>query len=92
MAILDDFQQWLKSHGYKEYSDAGNKSTIFDYGARIKRVCGEENCSVEDLAKNIDVMIAKYDSKGEKEKVGKISHNSVIEALKRFKEFLNDQK
>lgn len=92
MAILDDFQQWLKGRGYKEYSDAGNKSTIFDYTNRIKKVSVDENCSVEELAKNIDVVVAKYDQGGEKEEVGKNSHSSVIEALKRFKECLNDQK
>ncbi len=92
MAILDDFQQWLKSHGYKEYTPSGNPSTVYDYRKRIKSVCEEEGISIIELIKRIDTIVLDYDSNDRKEEAGKKSHSSVINALRRFQEYLNDQK
>ena len=92
MAILDDFRQWLIGKGYKEYTDDGKPSTVCVYVKSIKFICKNENILLDVLIKNIDTILAKYDIDGEQEEVGQISHATVINALKRFKEFLEDQK
>lgn len=92
MTILDDFQQWLKSKGYTELTEKGNPSTVYDYAKRVENVCKNENISLEELIKNIDTIVTKYNLGGEKEEAGQASHAAVINALKRFKEFLEDQK
>lgn len=92
MAILDDFQQWLKSHGYKEYTPSGNPSTVYDYRKRIESVCDEEGISLTELIKKIDTIVLEYGPNGKKEYVGKKSHSAVINALCRFQEYLDDQK
>ena len=92
MAILDDFQQWLKSHEYTEHTPSGNPSTVYDYRKRIERVCIEEGISIIELIKRIDTIVLDYGPNGRKEEAGQKSHSAVINALRRFQEYLNDQK
>ena len=86
--MLERFKNYLIEEGYREYTQSGNLSTVYDYCKRINKVCEEEKCTLDELAFNIDKIVKKYDVGGEKEKSGRTSHNSVINALKRFKEFL----
>lgn len=90
LTIQDKFKKYLKNRGYKEFSSCGNQSTVYDYIKRIDKVCGVENYSWHELANAIHKIIPLYDIGGEKEDIGNKSHRSVINALKRFQEFIND--
>lgn len=84
-----DFKNWLIDNGYKEYTPSGLPSTVFDYVKRINFIINEEHYSSwEDVINNIDSLIDLYGEHGAKSELGKKSHNSVISALRRFKEFL----
>lgn len=87
--VLDEFEEYLIKKRYKEYTLNGDKSTTYDYShIRIPFVLKEEKISIEKLMMDIDYYVSIYDIGGKKEKFGKKSHRSVINALKRFHEFL----
>lgn len=82
------FEEYLISKGYKKTTPSGNPSTVYDYIKRINKVCEWENITWNQLADNIQTVVRKYDIGGEKETLGMISHNSVINALRRFYDFV----
>lgn len=82
------FEEYLISKGYKQTTPSGHPSTVYDYVKRIDKICKWESITWEELANNIHDFLLQYDVGGEKEKLGKISHRAVINALKRFSEFV----
>lgn len=90
--MLENFKNYLIQRGYKEYSEVGNHSTVYDYGQRIVRVCEKEGISINLLADHIGRYVEKYDNFGSEAEYGKKSSSSVINALKRFEEFSKIQK
>lgn len=85
------FKQYLIKEGYKEYTPSGHPSTVYDYIKRIDFVCEEEGLlSWMQLASNINYYVNNYDIGGRKESLGELSHRSVINALKRFRDFLHE--
>ncbi len=84
------FEKWLIARGYKEYSRKGMPSTVYQYSGAVENVCVWENLSWKDLSKSIDTVVRDYDWNGRKKDKGKIGHNTVISALKRFKEFIEE--
>jgi hypothetical protein len=50
-------------------------------------ICTREGISINQLAANIAVYVAKYGPQGSEAAYGKKSNNSFINALKRFEEF-----
>lgn len=84
------FKEYLICNGYKETTPSGNPSTVYDYIKRIDKICEWENLSWEKLAANIEILLPSYDVGGEKEEYGYKSHNAVINALRRFSEFVVD--
>lgn len=90
--MLKNFYDYLVMKGYKEVTPSGNKSTASDYVYRVEKVCHDEKISVTKLASNIAQYVKEYDVGGIKEELGKKSRSSVINALKRFEEFINDSK
>lgn len=86
--ILRDFKNYLIRCGYAEYTPSGLPSTAYDYVGRIKKVLEWENISLEELNHNIDTICRDYDIGGVKQNLGEKSHRSVINALKRYREFL----
>lgn len=88
--MREEFESYLIRRGYKLTTPSGTPSTVYSYIKQIDKVCDWEGCSWEKLAANITVIVPKYDVGGEKEELGCTSHNSVINALKRFKEFVQD--
>jgi len=82
------FEEYLIKRGYAVTTKSGNPSTVYDYLSRIEKVCEWECTTLADLAKNIGTILAKYDIGGSREKFGNKSHRAVINALKRFSEFL----
>ena len=83
------FEQYLISAGYSEYSAAGNRSTVYAYTRAIKRVLREEGLSWHTLQSDIDNIIPIYDIGGIKHHIGEDSNDTVIDSLKRFREFVN---
>lgn len=89
MTLKSEFENYLIDKGYKVTTDKGNPSTVYDYIKRIERVIRDENLdSWENIREKINDIVKKYDEGGEKEDCGKKSHRAVINALKRFQEFI----
>lgn len=80
--------EYLTKQGYSVTNPAGNPSTVYDYAKRIDKVCEWENTTWEGLSQNIGTILAQYDTGGIKEDLGHKSNNAVINALRRFSEFL----
>lgn len=89
LSIEKEFEKFLIDSGYKQFTPSGKPSTVYTYLKSIRRVCDWEGVTIEQLAKNIKDVLPKYDIGGEKEDFGKLSHSSVINALKRFSEFVS---
>lgn len=86
--MREKFENYLVSQGYKVKTPSGNPSTAYDYVKRIENICDWEKCNWEDIAKSIDLLVREYDIGGSKEELGNKSHRAVINALKRYREFV----
>ena len=86
--MKEQFIQFLINQGYSERTPSGNPSTVYDYPHRIDRICKWENTTWEGLAQKIGTIIRQYDAGGSKEDIGRKSKRAVINALKRYSEFL----
>lgn len=86
--LKEQFEQYLIKAGYSLHTPSGNPSTVYDYKKRIDKVCEWEGLSWEGLAGRIDTIVSQYDVGGSKEELGNKSHNAVINALRRFQDFL----
>lgn len=86
--MINGYENYLISIGYKQTTPSGHPSTVYQYLKAIRNVCEEEGISLQGLKDNIGTIIIKYDVDGEKESIGAKSHKTVINALKRFEEFL----
>ena len=84
-----DFEEYLVNAGYCEYTASGNPSTVFSYIHAIKKVLKEEGLSWYDLQNDIENIVPVYDIGGAKQHIGAKSKYTVINALKRFNEFVN---
>lgn len=84
------YETFLIDAGYETQTPSGAPSTVYSYsGAISKNVLDEEHITWEMLEDNIDDIIKKYDVGGPKEHIGAKSNKTVINALRRFKEFIN---
>jgi hypothetical protein len=81
--VINGFEGYLRDNGFKEYSDAGNLSTVYDYPNRIQKILEEEDFFVDliDIARDYIELYSKKELKKDSEKNG-------ISAIKKFKEFL----
>jgi site-specific recombinase XerD len=86
------FEEYLINKGYKQTTPSGRPSTVYDYIKRIDKICEWENMTWEQLAGSIQKLLSIYDIGGKKEDQGKLSHNAVISALKRFYDFVMREK
>ena len=89
--IATDFTNYLINAGYKIETDNGNDSTVYAYAKATESVVNEEGTTWLDLEKNIDDIVDKYDVGGVKETFGAKSNKTVINSLKRFKEFVESK-
>lgn len=83
------FEEYLANAGYCEYTASGNPSTVFSYTHAIKKVLEEEGLSWYSLQSDIENIVPIYDIGGVKQHIGAKSNCTVINALKRFNEFVN---
>ena len=90
--ILNRFEKYLEQNGYSVLTPSGLKSTCYDYShVRIPAVCNRERISVPMLINKIEGIVTKYDRFGCEAEFGNKSHRAVINALKRFKEFIDSE-
>ena len=83
------FGAYLIKAGYKAETDDGKPSTVYAYIKAIDLVLDEEHLSWESLRFKITDIVRLYDSGGKKEYLGNKSNKTVINALKRFNEFVD---
>ena len=85
----DGFQNYLVKRGYKLYTPSHLPSTVFEYRNAVSEIKEIEGFSLEDFCLNIDSIISDYDVGGIKEELGRKKHNTWINALRRFREYLS---
>ena len=84
------YEAYLTDAGYSIETPSGNRSTVYAYISSIENhVLEEEHISWESLKNDIDNIVKLYDAGGIKERIGAKSNFTVINALKRFNEFVN---
>ena len=89
-AVQSDYEAYLISADYKTKTPSGHDSTVYAYSKAIaNHVLKNEHMTWEGLRGNIADIVTKYDVGGAMEHVGAKSNNTVIDALKRFQEFVN---
>ena len=86
--MLNKFQAYLVSKGYKEFSANSNPSTAMDYTWRISKIIEKEGITLETLSSEIQKYLEEYGRQGQKWIVGRRSHESYINALKQFRKFV----
>lgn len=79
--MLNNFKTYLLNQNYKLL-------TAEDYKGRIERLLLKEKMNLDTLVKNITSILPEYEKTGKKHAYGKRSHSSVLNALRRFSEFL----
>ena len=84
------FEEYLIRAGYKEETDTGNPSTVSSYCHAVDKVAQEEGMSWDTLKDHIAAIVPVYDVGGRKELIGAKSNSTVINALKRFLEFVDE--
>lgn len=87
--IASTYEEYLIKAGYSVETDSGNPSTVFAYVKAVDSVLENEGISWGTLKNNIDDIVKKYDEGGEETAFGNKSNKTVINALKRFEEFVN---
>ncbi len=90
--MKEQFKAYLIDQGYSVVTPSGKPSTVYDYQKRIDKVCEWEHTTWVGLATSIEKFVALYDVGGLKEDYGNKSHKAVINALKRFEEFVMSNK
>lgn len=80
--MLKKFENWLLENNYKP-------NTAKDYKYRIQRICKKEDISLDVLIANIANVLPQYELSGVKSEYGRMSHESVKQALRRFNKFLS---
>ena len=87
----NELKKFLIEEGYSEITPSGNKSTVYDYIIRVKRIMSWENLTWNELASGISYIEQKYDVGGELEVIGKKSHSAYINAIRAFKRFCENK-
>ena len=87
-SVQTKYEAYLEAAGYPVVGVSGNDSTVPAYSRAVEKVIENEGITWADLESNISNIIAKYDVGGVCEDFGNKSNKTVINALKRFGEFV----
>lgn len=87
--VAESYEEYLIKEGYSLETDSGNPSTVYSYANAVQSVIEEEKTTWNALQTNISTIVKKYDIGGTKEEFGCKSNKTVINALRRFEEFVN---
>ena len=90
--IQTQYEEYLKAAGYPITGKTGKDSTVPAYVKAVGQVLQEEDLTWAELEKNIEQIVTKYDVGGVCEDFGAKSNRTVINALKRFAEFVKSTK
>lgn len=82
------FEIYLIMEGYKVETDSGDPSTVYSYLNAVESVLAEEGLTWDALKANISALVSKYDVGGVKELFDAKSNKTVINALRRYEEFV----
>ena len=91
-SLQDQYELYLEAAGYPVVGRTGKDSTVPAYAYAVEQVLKEENLTWAELKKNIAQIVTKYDVGGACEDFGAKSNRTVINALKRFAEFVESTK
>ena len=86
--IQTQYEAYLEAAGYPVVGISGNDSTVPQYSRAVEKVVEREGLSWKQLADDIANIVKKYDKDGAEEDYGNRGNKTVINALKRFQEFL----
>lgn len=86
--IATDFENYLIARGYKQEGERGNHSTVYYYLDGVGTVLTEEGISWDTLKSTASDLVPQYETGGAKELIGAKQHRTVVNALKRFAEFV----
>ena len=85
----DNFINYLRKEGYSEWSANGNETTISKYIYWIERVMRYEMINDwSELTNHIQHLLIRYGEFGEMKSFGQEGHSTVINALRRFMDYL----
>lgn len=76
------FRKYLTGETYKP-------KVVFGYARAVEKVLEEERMSIEEFNRRINEICCLYDIGGAKESLGERGHRTVINALKRYREFID---
>lgn len=82
------FRKYLTENGYKVYTPNGQPSVVFQYAREVEIIVENERMSIEEFNSRINEICSLYDIGGAKQKLGEKGHRRVINALKRYREFI----
>ncbi len=83
------FRKYLIENGYKVYTPSGQPSVVFQYAREVEIILENERMSIEEFNSRINEICFLYDIGGAKQKLGEKGHRRVINALKRYREFID---
>jgi hypothetical protein len=86
--IPSAFEKYLIARGYRQEGERGSHSTVYYYMDGVETVLTEEGISWDTLKSVVSDLVPQYDAGGAKELIGAKQHRTVINALKRFAEFV----
>ena len=83
------FMDWLKKNYYKTWTGSGYPSTVYHYANAVEKIMRIEGIETySEFTDHIEEALKKYGTYGPQRRIGEEGHNTVINALKRFCEFL----
>ena len=87
--IQEQYEIYLEAAGYPVVGVSGNDSTVPQYSRAVEKVVEREGLNWNQLKNDIDNIVKKYDKNGPEEDYGNRGNKTVINALKRFGEFVS---
>ena len=85
-----DFETFMLKNGYSAKTENDTKSTVYSYVNSVKSVMSDEGLDWTSLVKQISSIASVYDIGGAKEEIGDRGNRTVINALRRFENFVNN--
>ena len=85
-----DLETFMLKNGYSAKTENDTKSTVYSYVTSVKAVMSDEGLDWTSLVKNISSIASLYDIGGAKEEIGDRGNRTVINALRRFEDFVNN--
>ena len=85
-----DFENFMLKNGYSAKTENDTKSTVYSYVNSVKSVMSEEGLDWSSMVKQISSIASVYDIGGAKEEIGDRGNRTVINALRRFEDFVNN--